>query len=522
MMQRLCMFLDANKALIKRWLPNALVVFAVFFILLPVAASINFYQNDDWVYYKNVSKFSTGDFSLDPITAPTFYTQGVLGLVFSSMFGLNRLPVLTLLVTITAAAVFFQTLSYSGVKDTVTRTLLTGLVFFNPIVVYSMWGFMTENYFLLFSLLHIYFFSKFLNTSKSSDFIIANALLLPAFFVRQLAFVFPIGAAAFLLLKKQYKHAALEAGIFALLFFYYNNLFPKTAEMIEKGLEFAHLADYKYSFALICAIVIYMAAFLVPLVFAIAQKYISTNRKLLLPAVVLTGVIYIAGKYFDPHVLAWGEFPYLDNIFERKGFFPRSIGGTKYYFSGIYDLYKYWEILAKIAGSTAVALFLLKVKQGLNYYLVTAAAYVFVLLIAQKTYDRYLILLLPLIVLGGLPYLSDLTKPAKSMFVVFCLFLFVLSYQFSGEFITLNRYIWTRATELSQSSAVPKEQIKATNAWKLTHRNLGKDYMYDFSFDNQDVNEGYKTNYELVEVKNITFPFSLYINPTVYLYKKVL
>ena len=62
---------------------------------------LNFFmQNDDWVYYLTVERFLAGDFTLEPTVGVTFYTQGFLAYIFAKIFGLQNLPVLTVLISI--------------------------------------------------------------------------------------------------------------------------------------------------------------------------------------------------------------------------------------------------------------------------------------------------------------------------------------------------------------------------------------------------------------------------------------
>ncbi|KKQ51027.1 MAG: hypothetical protein US72_C0023G0014 [Microgenomates group bacterium GW2011_GWC1_38_12] len=49
-------------------------------------------------------------------------------------------------------------------------------------------------------------------------------------------------------------------------------------------------------------------------------------------------------------------------------------------------------------------------------------------------------------------------------------------------------------------------------------RNTSKDYLYNFSYDSQDVNEYYRELYTLVESKQIDFPVNIFVSPRVYLY----
>src|SRR3989344_1075884 len=141
-----------------KWL---LICALIFLLILPLSLKIDFYQNDDWVYYKNVEYFLNGDFRLDPYLGPTFYVQGLMGMLFSKLFGLGRLPILTLIVSVVNLFILGVILLKFFKKKLFDTLLLSFLYFFNPVQVYSMWGFMTDNYFMLCFFTAMYFFLEY-------------------------------------------------------------------------------------------------------------------------------------------------------------------------------------------------------------------------------------------------------------------------------------------------------------------------------------------------------------------------
>lgn len=504
---------------------NALLVVTLllFIALLPLSASVDFYQNDDWVYYKNVESFSKSRFVLEPVTAPIFYSQGLLALPFFEVFGSRSLPILTAAVSALNFYIFARiVIDRFGRRH--IEGLLIGLLFFlNPINVYSFWGFMTESYFLFFFLLCIYFGLMYERSENARHFVTLVICTVLAFFVRQVAFVIPFGFGIYFLLKRKFKPCLIQLCVLVVLIFYYYLLFPRTAEMFEKGLELKHLLEYKYLYALVYGILVYVAALLAPLIILnlpFEQNRLSMKRFLIF--IICTLVLYILlNKFFEGRQLAWGEFPYLDNTFERKGFFPRNIGGTKYHFYGIYDLYKYWEISAKVLAAVLVSILAIKWKKIFSPVLVMAVMYILVLSVAQKTYDRYLTVLFPLMILVLVKNTPKFSPAASALLLFFNFFLFFMSYQFSTEFVLVNRYIWDKAEQLSLQNDLPKSQIQATNAWKLTYSDHNKDYFYDFSYDSPKINETYAAEYELIETKVIDFPLNFFINSRIYLYHRL-
>ena len=146
-------------------------------------------QNDDWYYYEQVRKFSQGDFTLSSNLAPTFYTQGILGVVFAFIFGLQSLPILTFAISLINIFLFYLILSKILNLPTF-QAVITSLIFYlNPLNQYSIFGFMTEQYILLFVLLGFYFFYKYEKSSNSKHLLLFNISAIMGFFVKQTALV---------------------------------------------------------------------------------------------------------------------------------------------------------------------------------------------------------------------------------------------------------------------------------------------------------------------------------------------
>jgi len=149
------------------------------------------------------------------------------------------------------------------------------------------------------------------------------------------------------------------------------------------------------------------------------------------------------------------------------------------------------------------------------------------MLLAEKVYDRYL----PPLFLAVTLLLTANFAPAAmakatqrlcagvlAAFVVLCT---LYSYQFALDFVLVNKYIWTRSEQLVAQEHIAPKLIKGTNAWKLTDYNVARNYLYDFTFDAVSVNKRYGAEYTLVERHRVDFPGSLFVEPYIYLYKKL-
>lgn len=515
-------------------LNNGQLASAVLFLIgLPLALQLTFPQNDDWVYYRMVQNFMAGNFALDPISAPTFYFQGILGAVFAVVFGLTRVPVLTLMISVVNFYLVYRILLLSTKLGSRWSLLLALIWFFNPLNIYSSLGFMTENYLLFCILASLYYFNRYIAYSKRSHFLLVNLFLLLALLTKQSALALAVAYPMYFLINKKWRLFGIQSVYAILLFAFYFLLFPKTAEMYEKPLQFHHLWDVDYLKQLVRAIIIYISAFCFPvLLFLCRGKDFFSKRKNFIPSVTFIGLsvalYFLVFKNFKPNRLGWQELYYLDNTLERTGFYPRGVMGTKFYFRGNYDLYKYWDLIAKVfSGFVMVSLAVsLKKLKSQAHLLTFFGVYIVLMLLAEKVYDRYLPPLLLAFILIMSSHFNPLALPKKirlvfaGFFLSFLGFLTFYSYQFSMDFILVNKYIWNRSQQLVDQEKIPPKLIKGTNAWKLSDYNYDRNYLYDFTFDDVSVNNKYKEQYDLIEKHTVTFPGSLWIKPDIYLYRK--
>ncbi len=514
---------------------SIIIALAIFILCLPLVIQINFYQNDDWVYYRMVESFIGGNFKLDPISAPTFYFQGILGLLFALVFGTSRLPVLTLAISIINFVLFYLLIEKAFKVSNRLALLMSLLWFASPLNIYSSLGFMTENYLLFCLLASLYFFSRYLVTDRYSNFVVSNILLLLGLLTKQSALALALAYPFYFLASKRRKDLIVQFFISSCIAIFYFVFFPKTAEMYEKPLQFHHLLDMNYLKQLSKALLIYISAFCMPFTVSGLLHVLGKETSLKKLFVKIIGMILASFCFyllflrdFKPNLLAWQEFPYLDNTLERRGFYPRGVMGTKYHFAGIYDLYKYWDMLAKLMALPVIILILVRF---LNYsknthHLIFFSAYSVLMLLAEKVYDRYL----PPLFLAYILLCSEFYKGIEVrkvthrlvylLFVTFLAFNIFYSYQFGLDFVLVNRYIWTESQNLVETEKISPKLIKGTNAWKLSDYNSERNYLYDFTFDDVRVNKKYAEQYDLIKKHRVDFPGSIWVNPYVYLYKK--
>lgn len=504
--------------LISKYIAEIVSIF-LFLALIPLYSYINFYQNDDWNRNTTVIRFLAGDFSLLQVTATTFYSQGFLGMVWSYFFNVSNLPFLTLLISVLNFYLLWKILQNLNFSGEFSRFLISLLFFTNPLHAYSSIGFMTENYVIFYLLLGIYFYFK--------NHIYLSAIFgLAAFFSKQNALIFLVGFCAFFLLKNKIKELKIFSffTFFSLIFYYF--IFPRTNEMKDKDFNFYNLTNFDYVFSLTYGIMIYLTFFTLPLIIYYIWEYLKEkNVKIIFITLLCSvGLFVLLNHLFKPGVISWQEFPYFENVFERTGFLPRTIDGTKYQFKFNYDLYYYIDVISKINLSIFLSVFIIKFinfnqnkSSFINFNLFILDINFLLMIFVSVFFDRYILLFLPFFILYLIGEIKSL-KYLNLILLPFVLFQSYFSYFLTSDFIYTHNYIWTKSSQLVLSNNIEKNKIDATGAWNRSFKTINP--VYVFSYDSPKVNKDYKDNYILLETKEINFKGNLFINPKVYLYKK--
>ena len=492
-----------------------------FFLLFPIAININFLHNDDAFYYLLINKFLGGDFTLEPTTAPSFYTVGILGMTFASIFGLGNLPVLTLFVSISSLFIFSLILVEYFRLRIFDAILLSLLLFVNPLFIFTSIGFMTDNYFLLFMLLSFYFLLK-VEMWKRVDLInltVGNIFIIVAYFARQIGLVTSIAFAVYFWLKKKYKLAIVQTIIFILLAVYHFKFFPKTGEMLETKFIYSNLTYFRHIFTTTYAMLIHITAYLIPLFIILLSRKIKRDFKLIMLLLVSVPlIIYLGSLYFNP--LGWiGErFYYLKYTVSRSGFYKEAFSSDSYKSSFYYHeaIYLVWDVVSKILLiSSVIVLFIRsRYEKIFNVFLIYFAGYILLMNISVKLYDRYLIPLIPIVIFMLLKEMKLKFKFAeRAVLSVFILVLGFYSYNYATEYIFINNYAWVRAEEISQMEKISPDQISVTPAWRhLYGERDPRIYKFGYSCGEDGV-------YDVYEVKEIKHPLNFWENSIFYLCK---
>lgn len=428
-------------------------------------------QNDDWNRYFTVSRFLDGDFSLLPVTATTFYTQGFFGYIYSSIFPTKSLPVLTLIFGIFSFFIFGIILNKFFKQNSVDSILISLLLFLNPIFIYSLWGFMTELFLLSFVLLSIYFACGRHRLNFGVSWVLG-------FFAKQSAIVVPIGLIFENVISHRKKDLIFNilTVILTLGFYYY--LFPQTNEMMgQKGIKFENLTSIKYIFSYMFVCTVYLSIVVLPLTFAGFMR--STKIFMYIFLGVILSIISMI--LFWQTNFPWKAFPYFPNVFTNIGYFYQGIDGSPYG----YNYSTVFTFLSTISFLFFIVFILLAIKSNYRKIFESFEFYslvigVFLILVNPFVFDRYLLILFPFIILLFVK-LSDFHVNRKFL-LVFLFFQLLISIDYSSEFLLRQRIIWDIGHSFSDKLQINRSQIKSDHAWNSYYSVPSKDYLYQIRF----------------------------------------
>lgn len=461
-----------------------LVGLILFLLLLPVSLSIRYMQNDDWNRYVSVERFLSGNFELLPVTATTFYTQGVLGMIFASIFPLNSLPVATLFV---AVLCFYVTglISFKFYKQTKINSLLLGvLIFFNPIFIYSVWGFMTEIYLLFFVLISIYFANKSSNIKLNISWILG-------FFAKQSAIIVPLGVVVAQVISRKYRLAIINILILTMVLAFYFFIFPKTSEMVgQKSIKFENLSSIKHVYSNIFASLVYLSVFSFPITFGVVLDKFKKAKILNSVLVLISSAIfsYFSYRIFNLTNFAWKMFPHYPNTFTAIGFFYQGISGNPigFNYSNILNLFSvisFFFLIVFVVINLNLKVFK---KLAVSFEFYSLLFGIFLIIVNPFVFDRYLLILLP-IAMFLLLKLSDY-KINPKILIIFILLEGFVSSDFSSEFISRQNRIWELGSKASEKFGIEKKLIRADHAWNSLYDVSLSNYKYEIRFDDEECN----------------------------------
>ncbi len=498
---------DKTKTIINIIILLTTLAFLLF--VVHEASQIRFMQNDDWVYYKNVENFIKGDFNLNLYTGAIFYIQGFMGLLFITIFPLNKLPLLTIFISMISIVLLF------GIYRTLNSKLDSPVLYIAsvfiafPIFIYSTLGFMTENYFNLFTILFIFSICLFEKKHRVTFIIISMLFLLAAFFIRQIGFAFIIGTSVYFFLTNR-KVLAMQYFLLAVVAFL-SYIVIESFRLDTQNVNELHLLNPNMLVFRLFVTILFILTFTAPLLLSTINFKNIFKRDLLIISIISLLLALFSVKS--------GLF-FFGNIFTVYGYLPSNIMGTKSYVPIIY-------LLLYLLNSLAIFVGIILIKTKSNYLLrfvndkqnrinlfikINSFIYISIILFTGAYFDRYLLPLFTLLIIFFMNNVSRMKYFKPYVICIWLLLMTFVNYHFVSSFLVSHNILLTETNRLVIEGVKPGE-IKSEVSWNLYNRDSVGNIVYLFSYSSRE------SGYEPLTELPIKYPFNLNPINSIYLHK---
>ena len=413
------------------------------FTVLVVNPFGEFPVNDDWIFFRQVEAFHKGIWTISSIIDPSFIVQGLLGYVWSLVFGLSftSLRFLTILVTILALLGVYKTLLLHKLPKNLNFVVLF-LFIFNPLVFISAFTFMTDNYFLTLFIWSIYFYIKYFQTHNVYDGLFGSIFVGLSILVRQFGLLTFVSFCVYSIFKERRygKLWILSLPVLLSIFIFFT--WPRHESSLLSSfvnVDYLSAAFFRPFYALP-----YFGFFLMPLL--IRHKYSKVKLFILLIlGLMVSQVIYKKDIFFAGNVL------YIEELY-AKYFYKTNLS--------LFDNILFTGLLSLLV-SFAVANIAF-IKNFKSFFVLTGLLTLFSLIFISDYYDRYL---LPAFYCFLVFYAQSLRKlEFPKLAYILAAFIFVTGVFLQWEYFSQTRLRWNQANKLSSDTGLIT-QIFVDGVW---------------------------------------------------------
>lgn len=241
----------------------------------------NYPVNDDWDFMLHVKYFSEGKFVKNSLIDASFILQGLLGLLWTNIFGLSfdSLRILTILFFIIFLVGFNKILILYNLNNT-TKFVANTALLINPYTISSSLSFMTEIYFLSFMIWSLFFFLKNTENQTKTNFYLAIFLASSSILIRQFGILILLTYALYyLFIEKKSKNINLLIIATGLIIpFSINLMFPIVGTNFNSGFEkltslFGGFKEVIYEVASTPLYLTYLTITLAPFILAVKSSF---------------------------------------------------------------------------------------------------------------------------------------------------------------------------------------------------------------------------------------------------------
>lgn len=369
-------------------------------VILLINPRGNFPLNDDWVHGHTVkSLIYNNRLDFYEFTGPILIAQTIYGTLISFFtgFSYNFLRLSTLLLSYLSLIILYLILEKNKTPKKINLFICL-LMLFNPIFINTSFTFLTDVPFLFFYLFALYHFKKYLDQAQNINLVLALSASFASFFIRQNGILLFASLIIFFILnnkKEIFKKKFLTFTIISvslstigyILFKNKINLSEGQTHLIEQDILKNVLQWLFYSIQ-------YLGLFSLPLLFLNIKIFLQ--RKNFLFIIVSFILLIIAHIFFN------ASFPYIQNIINDFGLGPNIevMAGTP---EAVFT--SFFKILLSLLSSFGGALLIFTLSTNFkkivsdNFSKLVLINFILQLglILSFKSFDRYYLLLLPMI-----------------------------------------------------------------------------------------------------------------------------
>jgi hypothetical protein len=461
----------------------ALIWIAAIFLINPLH---DFPLNDDWSFGLTVKSLTEeGRYILNDWLASPFLTQALWGTLFCLPFGFSFNALMLSTVVIGWIGIMFTFLIFKTLtKDNFLAFIIALLILTNPLLLNLSVSFMMDLHFYGFFVTSLYFYILFYTKGKISHLAIGSMLALLATFSRQFGLVIPVGFLVYELVssRRLLNRALLVHLLTTVLIFIFLNLYKgwlvatdnlpayyrNMSDLFDVG-----VAEFGWRVFIRAGLLLLEGGlWLFPLLLLLTIRQWKMVRKSFVPLIIL-GILLIPSMIRTVSALPGGNVLYdfgLGPITTRDMF----ISGAS---EGLFSLPGVWfpvRIVAFTGGLMIIFLLSLVIQRlrsaaGSNetpgifdfrlLALILILLYTGIIMINITYFDRYIIPLLPLLIMMILPdpgdrfYLKRLMRYSAPVFLTAFLIFGVLA---TRDYLNINRARWDVANELIGKGISPE------------------------------------------------------------------
>lgn len=295
--------------------PFLIILFAFLFGISLIGLDHNYPVNDDWIFMRQVEHFLQGNLSLSHLIDPSFIFQGLLGAGWAFVFGFSfkALHALTILITVFLLFGLYKLLTLLKITRGVVILALLAVVF-NPVIFSSVLTFMTENYFLAFFAVSIFFYVRFFSTDKVGDILLGSLFCGLSILIRQVGLVIFIAFLITYFWRRKVTLPQILVGVSPIaMSLFLIVLWPSYSP--DSGLAFIEPKYFLSRVNKIHLILPYFSYFLLPL---LGLRFLRVVRRVKIVLVVMS--LFLVPLVYKYDIFPIGSVFYIEQLHAKSGF----------------------------------------------------------------------------------------------------------------------------------------------------------------------------------------------------------